>query len=426
MNNRDLFEMAIKNLWRRKLRTFLTVLGVVIGASSIIVMLSLGFGLSESQKQQIESMGSLTTITVNKSYGNFDSKTKKELNEKAVSSFNKLPNVVGVMPVKQDSGRIIAGKYIADIPIKGVPPETMDLFEFKLAEGRLLNSSDKLSFVFGGGVKYGFFNPKNMNNFKQPDIDLMKDKLSFTFDDGMSMGMDTGNASKNKEYKIEAVGLLEEGDFETDWAVYIPIHTLEKLQKEKVNNSLDKKNKVSKEFDSVMVKVDNIENVKAIQDTIKDMGYEAHSLTEFLDEMKNMSRITQFILGGIGGVSLLIAAIGITNTMIMSIYERTKEIGIMKVIGASLKDIRKLFLLESAFIGLFGGIVGVVLSYLISYIINQLSIGLVPGVESSLSLIPIWLAGAAVIFSSLIGILSGYYPAKRAMNLSALQALSSE
>ena len=132
---------------------------------------------------------------------------------------------------------------------------------------------------------------------------------------------------------------------------------------------------------------------------------------------------------------MLVAAIGIANTMVMSIYERTKEIGVMKVIGASLKDIKRLFLFESALIGVTGGVFGVGLSYLISFLMNtfgaefiQLGMMMGPGGggEARISIIPIWLALAALAFSAFIGVVSGYFPARRAMNLSALEAIRSE
>ncbi|MBZ2174954.1 FtsX-like permease family protein [Schnuerera sp. xch1] len=184
-----------------------------------------------------------------------------------------------------------------------------------------------------------------------------------------------------------------------------------------------------------MVKVDDVNNVQDIQQVIKNKGFDAYSLSDILEEMKKMSSIIQAILGGIGAISLLVAAIGITNTMVMSIYERTKEIGIMKVIGASLKDIKKLFLFESAIIGLLGGLIGIIFSHLLSFILNKfggnflMGIGFM-GIETesgtNISIIPIWLIFASLSFSVLMGIISGYYPARRAMKLSAIEAIRTE
>ena len=160
------------------------------------------------------------------------------------------------------------------------------------------------------------------------------------------------------------------------------------------------------------------------------MGYGAFSLNDILENVKSTMNIMQAILGGIGAISLLVAAIGIANTMIMSIYERTREIGVMKVIGAQLKDIRRIFLFEAGMIGLSGGIFGIGLSYLLSVILNIVGANINlfgdMGPDAKLSIIPLWLTIAALIFSTLVGLMSGFYPAKRAMKLSALEAIKTE
>ena len=167
-----------------------------------------------------------------------------------------------------------------------------------------------------------------------------------------------------------------------------------------------------------------MENVADVQQQIVDMGYYAYSNAEWVEQMEGQYAMVQAVLGGIGAVSLFVAAIGIANTMMMSIYERTKEIGIMKVLGCSLGRIRDLFLMEAGFIGLSGGAVGLLLSYGISAIINTL-VGESSG-YSQLSYIPLWLSGVAIVFAVLIGMLAGLMPALRAMKLSALSALRNE
>ena len=130
---------------------------------------------------------------------------------------------------------------------------------------------------------------------------------------------------------------------------------------------------------------------------------------------------------GNGAVSLFVAAIGIANTMMMSIYERTKEIGVIKVLGCSLRNIKQMFLLEAAFIGFIGGLVGNILSFLISFAINAIvtSSGAM-GVEGNISYIPFWLAAASMIFAVFVGMAAGYFPALRAMRLSPLAAIHNE
>lgn len=170
-----------------------------------------------------------------------------------------------------------------------------------------------------------------------------------------------------------------------------------------------------------------MENVEELAQTIRSLGYDVYTNMEYINGMKKTLGMVQAVLGGIGAVSLLVAAIGIANTMMMAIYERTKEIGVMKVIGCSLKNIRQLFLLEAAFIGFIGGIAGNVLSLVISAVINVLVPGeSLWGTEGNISYIPVWLMLASMGFAVLVGMAAGYFPAVRAMKLSPLAAIRNE
>ena len=440
MSKIDLFRMGIQNLWRRKLRTFLTVLGVIIGTSSIIVMLSLGFGMSESNEELISQWGSLTTINVHKGWSDIPGKKVEALDDKAVASFKSIPNVVAVSPAVNMYGIIINGRYQAHADIKGIDPDAMEAFGYTVSEGRLLNHQDDLAVVFGAEVFQSFYDPKS-RVYKEPKINLMRDRMTLTMDQNYGYEQAGENRAKPKEYKIKTVGIMEPGDdWETNYSVYMPLVQVQKLikEQEKSQNQGQQPGRGRETgYNQVNIKVDDMKNVQDVQKTIKDMGHEAYSLNDQLDSMNKQASVMQAVLGGIGAISLLVAAIGITNTMVMSIYERTKEIGVMKVIGASLKDIKRLFLFESALIGVLGGAFGVLFSYLLSFLANKfggqfvdalgMGMGMGMGGEvTKISIIPIWLVFAAMGFSSLIGVISGYYPAKRAMNLSALEAIRTE
>ena len=134
------------------------------------------------------------------------------------------------------------------------------------------------------------------------------------------------------------------------------------------------------------------------------------------------------MLGGIGAVSLFVAAIGITNTMMMSIYERTKEIGVMKVLGCDLRNIRSLFLMEAGFIGFIGGVIGLILSFILSAVVNHVASTMSENMTdmSGISYIPIWLVFLSLIFAILVGMVAGFFPARRAMKLSPLAAIRNE
>ncbi|QZY55725.1 ABC transporter permease [Crassaminicella profunda] len=443
MNSWDLFKMGFHNLWRKKTRTFLTVLGVIIGTCSIVIMMSIGIAMDQSNREWIESMGDLSVIEVGASryyYDDSSRNAKKEakLDDKGVAKLEKIPGVKAVMPIKRMELKIQAGKMLGRINVIGVKPDIMEDFGFGVKEGRLLLSSDKEALVFGSETVYDFYNPRSRDRYNrsgEPKVKLVNGKLMVTSD--MNYGEKRRNQRRYDEdykppkpHKTKGVGLLEESGGEKDWNAYMNITYLEKLIKEDKDARHERRRSSEKEdqYQQIKVKVADIQTVEEIQKKIKDMGFQAHSLTDMLKSMQEQTKKVQAILGGIGAVSLLVAAIGITNTMIMSIYERTREIGVMKVIGANLADIKRLFLFEAAMIGFVGGILGIIISYAVSFGLNKISGGYMGPIDGScgISVIPITLALGGVAFATIVGITSGYLPARRAMNLSALEAIKTE
>lgn len=436
MSTRDLFLMALRNLWKRKLRTALTVLGVVIGTASIVVMVSIGIGMNRGFAQQLESWGSLQVINVYPSggmvyddaTGNMKQEKKaNELNAQAVERFRQMESVEAVSPVIQEYLYFSVGKYVAEASVMGIEPDTMAALGYSVEEGRPLEAGDQKALVFGGGVE--FYDPKLSWEMRYaadpPAVDLLNETINVSYD----WNYGTRHADKSiKPIKMQAVGKTSaEGG--NAWSVFMPMDELQEIQKarqeweaEKNGNKNTEKNK-SKEYSEVLVKVDDINRVQAVQQEIKDMGFRASSLTDQLESMKETTKMLRLVLGAIGAISMVVAAISITNTMVMAIYERTKEIGIMKVIGASLRDIKRLFLTEAALIGFSGGIVGIVVSFGVSFVVNRIAAGQGSTMQSA---IPLWLALGAVGFATAVGILSGYLPAKRAMKLSALTAIKTE
>ncbi|MDR1321957.1 MAG: ABC transporter permease [Gracilibacteraceae bacterium] len=460
----DIFILGFGNLLRRKLRTFLTVLGVIIGAASIITMLSLGFGMKEALRSQLGGAGSLTMIQVNESYeysevsmgggravafvsGSSSSRNERPtLNAEAIKNFAALDHVVAVSPEKNAYIRLVCGKLVGDVSVIGVDAAQMENFGFNLEAGRLLAPGED-GMVFGHYALYNFYDPRrqdwaNFDDSQPPPVDVLEEgKISLTFDHSYGNRRQYSDAgqgasgAKPKLYKAAAVGILDDDNWNYTWNVYMDITALNKIIKDNdkiqgVQSGTQQRSgrNTEEKYDLIRVKVDDVENVLAVQDVIQNMGYQPYSDAEYLNSVEGTFNTVQLVLGGIGAVSLLVAAIGITNTMIMSIYERTREIGVMKVIGAAIYDIRTLFLLESAIIGLMGGLLGVGLSYLLSRIINTLAASSesMGGAVDKISIIPPWLVLAALGMSSLVGLISGYLPARRAMKLSALDAIRAE
>lgn len=430
----DFFSMAIRNLWTRKLRTFLTVLGVIIGCASIVVMVSLGYGQEQASKDFIESMGNLNDVTI---HGKRDDRTGKNetLTTKHTNEMAKIPNVDDVFGLlgTQDSQVYFSvranKKYDGYAEIIGIDPAYMETYGLKLADGRFPNANEEFVAVYGSQVKNQFGRVVG-SNWKQMSVDYKRDKLDISY---TPYDPKTGEVKEPVVYNLKYGGELEESqNWQTSSAIFLPIENVRKLliteNDKKPPNERDRN--LKSKYTRIILRVNKIENVKAIKDNLTKQGYQAEAMTDWLENVQKDLRTQQAIFGGIGAVSLLVAAIGISNTMVMSIFERTKEIGIMKVIGASIKDIRKLFLLEAIIIGLIGGILGVGLSYGISFLLNNFLSGMMGMsmgmMNSKISIIPIHLSLIAMIFTSLIGLVSGYFPARRAMSISALDAMHAE
>lgn len=443
MNGFDIIELCFRNLLRRRARTILAVTGVVIGTCAIVVMLSIGFGLADSFQKQVESYGNLHMIEVYSGMaGGMAPGAGNDtgiLNDRTIGKIEKIKGVAAVTPVASEYLIIGIGKKIAGVEILGVKPDVLDKFNFELKEGRLLQSGDKNAILFGNQVPYWFYDPNNYRWTGEP-TDVITDKMIVTGDWNYGQKQQSGDTGEQKvvyqEYKVKGVGVLASENDQSAYRAYMKLDELEKIQQEVRKARGDRVlPSAQKTYERALVYVDNINDSASVSKELRNMEYQTYSPSDWLDAMKKTARMIQGVLGGIGGISLFVAALGITNTMIMSIFERTKEIGVMKVIGANLRDIRRLFLLEAGMIGFIGGVFGSALSLLISLLMNtvlrdaiSMGLGYFGGGygDTSISIIPWWTILAALVFATAIGMLAGFYPAKRAMNLSALESLRNE
>lgn len=235
------------------------------------------------------------------------------------------------------------------------------------------------------------------------------------------------------EFKMTTAAVLErDNDWQTVYSLMIDMDFAKEIinSYNRLNNVKDAK---ELEFSQIKLWVDDINNVDAVETILSDLGYNTSSMASQRKSMQGELGVVQMVLGCLAAISLLVAAIGITNTMIMSIYERTREIGIMKVLGCFISNIRVVFLMEAGMIGLLGGAIGTVISYIISAVMNTLGsdtfanmFGIYTDGSSPISIIPIWLVLLALAFSTIIGLISGFYPANRAVKISALEAIKNE
>ena len=434
MVKRDIITMAAKNLMRRKGRTFLTMLGVLIGTTSIVVMVSLGIGLQQSQQKMYEQWGSLNEIEVNQSYSHGDDEENiVALDDDALEYFQSLEGVTAVIPMASISAdTATCGKLQGWLDVYGIKPEDMATKNMQIGQGRLLQEGDKNVLVIGGMAGGGFYDPNGSDDGWVEDEtyeqykERMYNKSVEMLNKKVTAEFRNYETEKTKKLTFQVVGVMD-ADMPNNYASYAPLEVVQKMQK-LMMTSEEKKQKKRNLYNQISVITGDVADAKTVLQSIKDAGYNAYSIAESLEGVEDSMKVFQLALGGIGGITLLVAAIGIINTMVMSIYERTKEIAIMKVIGATFGDIRFLFLAEAGMIGFFGGIMGLGFSYGLSFIINQLSgdfmgnyVG--TGEALSLSVIPWWLALFAIGFSIMIGLLAGVYPANRAVKLSPIEAM---
>jgi len=448
----DLINMAYKNLWRRKVRTFLTVLGVLIGTTSIVVMISIGIGLNDFQRKTLEQWGSLNQIEVYTGMM-WDAEGNpigdaNPLNDAAVEELKSIPGVVAVSPGYNLGGRAIWGKKEGYLQLVGLDEKEMSNFEFEIGQGRLLEEGDRFNIVVGSEVGMNFRDRREMEMmdrmYRQGRMIKMEpeeNKTSEMLNQRVTLEINNYNG-QTKRYNFMVVGILSEKNRDKSWQAFAPIEEIKRIRDFTMGGGRNTETKPSSgkkssgpspdDYEFIWVRTADVNATKTIANELRERGYQAYSMADALEGIEQTSKTMQAILGGIGGITLLVAALGIINTMIMSIYERTREIGIMKVIGASFLDIRMLFLTEAGLIGFLGGLFGLIFSYSISKLINHLSAdfinqGMVAGdVAYSISLIPPWLALFALGFSVLIGVIAGVYPANRAVKLSPIKAIRNE
>ena len=335
----------------------------------------------------------------------------------------------------------------------GIDVSALEDMGFELIAGRYPQSSDEV--VVGQYFAYNFKDtlmPDGRNyvdrytwdengnidteNVPDPFFDPLKTDVKML----LTSWDDSGNETTPYSVDLKVVGILKEDrgkGYETSEGVMMDINALKALIQD-----LTGKTDTKFEYSSINVKAESLDAVADVEQAIKDLGYDTYSMQSMRDELNKQTRQIELMLGGLGAISLFVAAIGITNTMIMSVSERTKEIGIMKALGCYVRDIRAMFLMEAGSIGLLGGVLGLLFSYIISVGINLFSFGAFGGGGVTWELIKQALIGGenvtrvsvikpeliifALVFSVMVGLVSGYQPANKAVKISALEAIRNE
>ena len=437
----DLLRLIFGNLNRRKARVALTAIGVVIGTSAVVILVSLAIGLQRNANEQLYGIGDLTQIQVMPSYGGEGMVTSVKvggggggqadqmrwLTNSALDELRAIPGVDLVIPREYlYTGAVIKyQKLEAGANIIGVDLEDLTTLGLDAQQGELLLGRGTV--VIGVMVSRNFYDPRQRpGQDPPPPPELLGQQIQMV----ISKWDEQGNETR-KNLSLRVVGVITETRGESDYTIYMPLAQV-KLINEWAQNRRINYNKEG--YGQVIVKVGDVDKVLEISDQITQMGFQAFTPQSFVQGINNFYNVLQIIFGGVGAIALLVAAIGIANTMAMSILERTREIGLMKAVGATNRDVLAIFLGEAAGIGFIGGLGGVLIGWLAGQGINVLAIVYLAGQASQQGgappsvavYTPVWLPLFALIFSTFIGMLSGLYPALRAATMIPVLALKYE
>ncbi len=437
----DLLGLIVENLGRRKARVALTAIGVIIGTAAVVVLVSLGAGLQRNATEQLGNIGDLTAINVSPIYGEGggggpgiprpggpggENGVTKLITDETLRQFAALPGVSAVIPrdylqagAVLHAGRLegygsLLGVGVDDLTVLGLSPQGGEL---NLAKGTV---------VIGSQVPLQFYDPKiRPGQDPPPPPDLLGQQIKLTVFKYSSDGVEI-----RKSLVLRVVGIIAEARTEADWSIYMPIADVTALNEwalgKRINRNRDG-------YNEVVVKVADVSQVLDVADQITAMEYQAFTPQSFVEGISSFYVVLQFVFGGVGAIALLVAAIGIANTMAMAILERTREIGLMKAVGATNRNVLSVFLGEAAGIGFLGGLGGVTLGWSAGQVINVVAVAYLAGQggggappPTSAVYTPTWLPVFSVLFATLIGLISGLYPALRAATLVPVTALKYE
>ena len=421
-----IMHLTIQNIKRRKARTILTLLGVMIGVVAVVSLLSLGMGVKRELLQGYGDDTSIRQITVQTPENNRNKKML--LTDHTIEKLAKIDKVENVYPRYEVFANIQVGQYTAYTNLVGIPSEQLSAIALTDTSS-LSEHARKPEMVIGNGMGYMFFHDNTMTSYQDGDGDLNawigeKAKVSLGFDE------------KGITDRLMIAGVIQ-GDIdefnEQSQTVYCDIDVLRSYLKKHaaqggvvLGQPVDKNGNAytSWVYSSVVVEVGRMEDVEFVVKKLQDMGYQTTNMKEYRDTAMRTVRMLELLLGGIGLISFLVAAIGISNTMTTAVYDRVAEIGTLKVLGCEKRELMEMILLEAGIYGFVGGACGVVLSLLFGKLINRIAASaLLLEAGTKIAVITPGLALVAIGMAMILGTIAGYFPARWAAKLSPLTAM---
>jgi putative ABC transport system permease protein len=432
----ELSLLAIGNLARARARLVMTAGGVLVGTTAVVLLIALTFGLQNAAEAGIGTSAALTEIQVYPNYGfergggSSDGETEiPQLTVDAVNSFWQIPGVEAVVPMTNlQGGEILTDDLTGYAQIIGIDPQLLPYLGVQVQSGQL--SLNKGEVIVGAHTGDYFYDPDaESDNYEPVIVDL------FTTPFELHLYQYTGDGQSDRNVDVKVSGLLAEGT-SYDYAMLMPLQEVLTLNEWITGTPFDAD---TFHYDQVTVRATSRETTNDVSEAIRDLGFGAGGMGDYLNQLNNFFTTMRLMLGGVGGVALLVAAFGVANTMTMAILERTREIGLMKAIGATDRDVLTVFLIEAGLVGMAGGLSGVGLSLFLQNVINQAvanaptaeqgGIGLpfdTSQIGGNLVVIPPELTIFAILLATAVGLGAGLYPALRAARLPPVIALKME
>ena len=435
MNRQDLLELAGRNMRNARLRNALTTMGIAVGVASLVAMLSLGIGLQGFANHQLMKSGMFQTVFVTNKQDirnmdeNADAKPEESpiLNDDARKKISALPGVEEVSPEVRATAEVDYGDKTNFTLLAGLPQSARDEDAVEKVTGRFFSSANAEEVLLQRDFA------KKLE--KNPESVLGK-TLTVRYAQRHNGESNNSFSIERKEKQFLIVGLLDAEPFGgmrmiSRARVFLPTQSAEamNLMQPADTQQLVRSTSGARAYSMLTVRMKSAAYAEKVEESVKKMNYSAYSYLDATKSIRRFFAVLDMFLGIFGSLALAVASLAIVNTLVMAVLERRREIGIMKALGASDVDVKKLFFAEAASMGFIGGMFGVGMGWVIGRAINfgtNVYLHRMKMPAENLWTVPLWLVAGAVGFAVLVSVLAGIYPAARAAKLDPVQALRYE